>query len=128
VVAGKVKIQYCPTEEMLADFFMKQLQGSIFQKCRAFILNPQGDLALATSQDHRSVLRKHSDSELSPTGYNHNKLKLSGSGPLKYKTITNNKIPGSAPTIKSQDWRLLTPSSHMKIKSDLRDKITCVDT
>ena len=32
VKAGKVDIQYCPTEDMMADFFTKPLQGSLFKK------------------------------------------------------------------------------------------------
>jgi hypothetical protein len=31
-------IQYCPTEQMLADFFTKPLQGSLFRKLRAVIM------------------------------------------------------------------------------------------
>ena len=34
VKAGKVEIEYCPTEEMMADFFTKPLQGSLFRKHR----------------------------------------------------------------------------------------------
>jgi hypothetical protein len=32
VASKEVKIEYCPTEEMLADFFTKPLQGSLFKK------------------------------------------------------------------------------------------------
>jgi len=34
----KISVVYCPTEEMLADFFTKPLQGSLFQKFRDVIL------------------------------------------------------------------------------------------
>ena len=34
----EVEIAYCPTEVMLADFFTKPLQGSLFRKFRAVIL------------------------------------------------------------------------------------------
>ena len=36
---NELKIEYCPTEEMVADFFTKPLQGSLFRKLRATILN-----------------------------------------------------------------------------------------
>ena len=36
---GEAKINYEPTEEMVADFFTKPLQGSAFHKFRRVILN-----------------------------------------------------------------------------------------
>ena len=33
-----ISIVYCPTEEMLADFFTKPLQGALFRKFRAVLL------------------------------------------------------------------------------------------
>ena len=38
VKRNKIDIQYCPTEEMLADFYTKPLQGSLFRKFRAIIM------------------------------------------------------------------------------------------
>jgi hypothetical protein len=35
---GEVTVEYCPTEEMLADYFTKPLQGSLFKKLRNAIL------------------------------------------------------------------------------------------
>ena len=35
----EVMIKYCPTEEMMADYFMKPLVGSTFEKMRAWIMN-----------------------------------------------------------------------------------------
>ena len=34
VKSGKVDIEYCPTEDMVADFFTKPLQGSLFRRHR----------------------------------------------------------------------------------------------
>jgi hypothetical protein len=34
----EVSAQYCPTEDMVADFFMKPLQGSTFRKIRNLIM------------------------------------------------------------------------------------------
>ena len=39
VKKGKVNIQYCPTEHMVADFFTKPLQGSKFYEFRKIIMN-----------------------------------------------------------------------------------------
>ena len=33
-----IHITYCPTEEMIADFFTKPLQGSLFLKMRNLIM------------------------------------------------------------------------------------------
>jgi hypothetical protein len=39
---GEMRIEYCPTGDMVADFFTKPLQGSLFRKLRAIILNIPG--------------------------------------------------------------------------------------
>jgi hypothetical protein len=54
VASNEVSIEYCPTGEMVADFFTKPLQGSPFQKFRNLIMN--NDPATESLQDHRSVL------------------------------------------------------------------------
>jgi len=52
---GEVKVAYCPTENMLADFFTKPLQGSAFRKMQDIILNlPSNQIDGA----HRSVLSR----------------------------------------------------------------------
>jgi hypothetical protein len=38
ILSDNVKIMYCPTELMLADFYTKPLQGSLFKKFRSVIL------------------------------------------------------------------------------------------
>ena len=50
----EVKIQYCPTAEMLADFFTKPLQGALFHKFRDVIMGWK----------HISTLKEPSNSEL----------------------------------------------------------------
>ncbi len=35
---GEIKVVYCPTEIMLADFFTKPLQGSVFKRFRNSIM------------------------------------------------------------------------------------------
>ena len=51
---GEVKVAFCPTTNMLADFFTKPLQGSAFKKMRSIILNMPG--TDKSSIEHRSVL------------------------------------------------------------------------
>ena len=36
-----IKVEYCPTEQMLADFFTKPLQGNLFRQLRAIIMGHQ---------------------------------------------------------------------------------------
>ena len=51
---GEVKVAFCPTTNMLADFFTKPLQGNTFKRMRSIILNmPDTD---KNSIEHRSVL------------------------------------------------------------------------
>jgi len=56
---GEVKVAYCPTTNMLSDFFTKLLQGSTFKKMRNVILNlPDTDKANAKP---RSVLENEKE-------------------------------------------------------------------
>jgi len=52
------KVKYCPTSEILADFFKKPLQGSLFVKKLDLIMNSVIDPDKRCNQDHRSVLEK----------------------------------------------------------------------
>jgi len=38
IASGDIILEHCPTEEMLADFFTKPLQGSLFKKFRAVVM------------------------------------------------------------------------------------------
>jgi len=40
---GDLRVEYCPTEDMIGDFFTKPLQGSQFRKLRNMILNVGDD-------------------------------------------------------------------------------------
>jgi hypothetical protein len=55
VNAGEVRIEYCPTSIMIADFFTKPLQGLTFRTFRNFIMNVS-DPGSNRDQDPRSVL------------------------------------------------------------------------
>jgi len=47
---GNVKVEYCPTELMLADFFTKPLQGTLFRQFRARLLNMPHDPVIASQE------------------------------------------------------------------------------
>ena len=54
--SGEVKVEYCPTKDMVADYFTKPLQGSQFIKLRNQIMNANPECQDYTSEDCRSVL------------------------------------------------------------------------
>jgi hypothetical protein len=59
-----VAIQYCPTKEMVADYFTKPLQGELFYKFRDQIM---GVVPMKTIiGDHRSVLDNMSNTMSNP--------------------------------------------------------------
>jgi hypothetical protein len=39
IKSGEMNVEYCPTGEMVADFFTKALQGAKFTKFRNLIMN-----------------------------------------------------------------------------------------
>ena len=51
-----IHVTHCPTEEMVTDFFMKPLQGSLFIKIREYIM---GNEEPAYQALPRSVLSNH---------------------------------------------------------------------
>ena len=58
-----VTIEYCPTEQMMADYFTKPLQGALFRKLRDWIMGvapidlPAPRALPGKASDPRSVLR-----------------------------------------------------------------------
>jgi hypothetical protein len=57
----ELRIEYCPTGDMLADFFTKPLQGTLFQKFRNQVMNI--DPSTKLYQDHRSVLESETKTQ-----------------------------------------------------------------
>jgi hypothetical protein len=56
-VANKeVSIEYCPTGDMIADYFTKPLQGALFKKFRNQIMNIEENHVIDNGHDSRSVL------------------------------------------------------------------------
>jgi hypothetical protein len=39
IAQGDVRVEYCPTQQMVADIFTKPLQGSLFRRLRDLVLN-----------------------------------------------------------------------------------------
>jgi hypothetical protein len=94
--AGKIDLQYCPTEQMWADVLTKPLQGAKFRLMRAFLMNCPIDY----SEDQ--VITPTSNPTLSPTK----------SSPLLRKHSPS-FVPNDEPThipMKKQSLRS-TPSS-----------------
>jgi len=50
---GEVKVAFCPSKNMIAIFFMKALQGSMFRKMCSTILNPPNNEKI--DDVHRSL-------------------------------------------------------------------------
>ena len=51
---GEMSIEYCPTHEMLADFYTKPLQGSLFRKMRDVIMG-YSHISSLKSKDNQST-------------------------------------------------------------------------
>jgi hypothetical protein len=61
IASKEVAIQYCPTKEMVADYFTKPLQGELFYKFRDQIMGV-GPMDTIIG-DHRSVLNNMSSNK-----------------------------------------------------------------
>jgi hypothetical protein len=75
VKMGDLCIEYCPTGEMVADFFTKPLQGSIFRKLRKVIMNLPDDTMLSNamaSQECVGTNRSYADVVRGTTGKSSN--------------------------------------------------------
>ena len=56
-----LSLRHCPTEEMLADYFTKPLQGSLFIRLRNYIMGTDSDAG--DRQNQRSVLDYHDEQD-----------------------------------------------------------------
>ena len=64
-----IKVEYCPTEQMLADFFTKPLQGSLFQNFRDVVLGYKHINVLKTYIKKESPEQERVRSEVSSGNY-----------------------------------------------------------
>ena len=80
IANNEMSVKYCPTGEMIADFFTKPLQGTPFRKFRDDIMN--ADPQLVPTMDHRSVLELGAeDSDVS--GSDDSWIQVEGKRPRK---------------------------------------------
>jgi hypothetical protein len=47
---GEIQIEHCHTNKMIADFFTKPLQGSLFNQCRDIIMNIKNAASSSTAE------------------------------------------------------------------------------
>ena len=64
---NEVQVQYCPTNNMLADYLTKPVQGATFRKFHNAIMNCNLVRPNAYPSDHRSVLDPEHANEQSHT-------------------------------------------------------------
>jgi hypothetical protein len=63
---GKIMVKHCPTEEMIADYFTKPLQGALFRKFRNLILGVKEEDFEQYRKEYFATLQRyglHDDSE-----------------------------------------------------------------
>jgi hypothetical protein len=87
IARKEVAIQYCPTKEMVADYFTKPLQGELFYKFRDQIM---GVVPMNTiTGDHRSVLDDESTHPISSEKPSTVSPKVPTSAPPKRAAFTS---------------------------------------
>jgi len=59
---GKLRVAYCPTGKMVADFHSKPLQGTLFKTFKRQILGQEKVSSIPASDDDRSVLESKASS------------------------------------------------------------------
>ena len=108
---GEIKLQHCPTTEMLGDFFTKPLQGALFTKFRDRILNLQAAPPTVPVEDHRSVLGPdQSHATAQSHGESHTPSSHDQKFPLKpTHKMTGNRTTQTATTTKVHT--VMTPMS-----------------
>jgi hypothetical protein len=79
VKSKEVCLKHCPTENMIADFFTKPLQGAKFTTFQSFILNLD-PLLLTMSLCNHSTFPVHSCDGCLATEYSNHRSVLDGQG------------------------------------------------
>jgi hypothetical protein len=93
IATNEVSVEYCPTQRMLADFFTKPLQGSLFQTFRDLIMNynPARD----PSPDYRSAVLEIEESGVpSDDGWTVVQSKTTTKAVIKTKSIVGADTKG----------------------------------
>ena len=63
IANNEVRVEYCPTGDMVADYFTKPLQGSLFRKMRNATMNIEGGSDSMQPRNHRSVLKDEKETD-----------------------------------------------------------------
>jgi hypothetical protein len=64
IAAGELNVEYCPTLDMIGDYFTKPLQGSLFRKFRNTILGVDEADIPTYNANARAMLKKRHDAAL----------------------------------------------------------------
>ena len=65
---NEFRLEYCPTEKMIADYFTKPLQGALFNKFRAIIMGWEHIDSVSTPRNKERVAEQvFPDEEISVT-------------------------------------------------------------
>ena len=91
IQAGDLRVEYCPTDDMIADFFMKPLQGGKFVRFRDQILNVQSEPDITTISAQRSVLGNEAQAD-------HPQRGCIG-GQRRMPSATDPDTPGNGPAL-----------------------------
>ena len=109
IKAKDVRVEYCPTKEMVADFFTKPLQGALFYKLRKHIMNcedPENPNDAADTIDTIHSVDKPNASETTRFQKMTSQLSTSGQVTWAQECVgTRGKTPGSnslPPILKSK--------------------------
>jgi len=83
---GHVKVVFCPTQDMIADFFMKPLQGVLFvHMCKKILNLPASKIA----NIHRSVLKDQKS--IDPINAGRKIMSTANAGEIKMTRRERNK-------------------------------------
>ena len=111
-----LSLRHCPTEEMLADYFTKPLQGSLFVRLRNHIMG--AEFANGDHQTQRSVLGCDDELDEATDQYNIN----SGSGARdQNKENVRAKKTNSGPTANNENLCGVTPSTREQNNENVHD-------
>ena len=104
-----MKIEHCPTKDMVADFFTKPLQGSQFTKMRDKIMNVNPRCLDYSTEDCRSVLNiaTVSGKQTVGTGTQNNWITVESKGDKRQ----------AKRTMKKQNKRIESRLNHVKTRS-----------
>jgi hypothetical protein len=90
IASREVKVEYCPTGEMIADYFTKPLQGTLFRKFRDFIMNVDPLPSMKCIEDRRSVLENDPE-DLEPEHDSNDVGKGAGQAKQVWTTVDHGK-------------------------------------